>query len=131
MYLFNKNAYTAFIDIKKPDYNGFLDWIYYFAYKTKTFAFIAQTNDKKTLYEEELLEYAITNKDFICSNLYLQNSVVIFKDRKPSNKSALSTITNAHLYFPSYDMSVSFHWLLKTEEGIWLIHENSISKKTG
>ncbi len=123
------DAYKAFIDIAKPDYSGFLDWIYYFADKACLFTFITSTDDGKTLSDEKALEYAIKNQDFRSNNIYLYNSVVKIKDGKPIDSSALSTVANSSILTPINDQSVTIHWLLKTNEGIWLIKENGLQKK--
>lgn len=124
-----KDAYKAFIDIAKPDYAGFLDWIYYFADKACLFTFITSTDDGKTLSDEKALEYAIKNQDFRSNNIYLYNSVVKIEDGKPIDSSALSTVANSSILTPINDQSVTIHWLLKTDEGIWLIKENRLQKK--
>lgn len=124
-----KDAYKAFIDIAKPDYAGFLDWIYYYADKDCLCAFITSTDDGKTLNDEKALEYAIKNQDFRSNNIYLYNSVVKIKDGKPIDSSALSTVANSSILTPINDQSVTIHWLLKTNEGIWLIKENGLQKK--
>lgn len=124
-----KDAYKAFIDIAKPDYAGFLDWLYYFADKACLCAFITSTDDGKTLSDEKALEYAIKNNDFRSNNIYLYNSVVKIEDGKPTDSSALSTVANSSILTPINDQSVTIHWLLKTNEGIWLIKENRLQKK--
>ena len=124
-----KDAYKAFIDIAKPDYAGFLDWIYYYADKDCLCAFITSTDDGKTLNDEKALEYAIKNQDFRSNNIYLYNSVVKIEDGKPIDSSALSTVANSVILTPINDQSVTIHWLLKTNEGIWLIKENGLQKK--
>lgn len=124
-----KDAYKAFIDIAKPDYAGFLDWIYYFADKACLCTFITSTDDGKTLNDEKALEYAIKNQDFRSNNIYLYNSVVKIQDGKPIDSSALSTVANSVILTPINDQSVTIHWLLKTNEGIWLIKENGLQKK--
>lgn len=124
-----KDAYKAFIDIAKPDYAGFLDWLYYYADKACLCTFITSTNDGKTLNDEKALEYAIKNQDFRSNNIYLYSSVVKIQDGKPTDSSALSTVANSSILTPINDQSVTIHWLLKTNEGIWLIKENRLQKK--
>ena len=124
-----KDAYKAFIDIAKPDYSGFLDWLYYYADKDCLCTFITSTDDGKTLSDEKALEYAIKNNAFRNNNIYLYNSVVKIEDGKPTDSSALSTVANSSILTPINDQSVTIHWLLKTNEGIWLIKENGFQKK--
>lgn len=124
-----KDAYKAFIDIAKPDYAGFLDWLYYYADKACLCTFITSTDDGKTLSDEKALEYAIKKYDFRSNNIYLYNSVVKIQDGKPTDSSALSTVANSSILTPINDQSVTIHWLLKTNEGIWLIKENGLQKK--
>lgn len=124
-----KDAYKAFIDIAKPDYSGFLDWLYYYADKDCLCTFITSTDDGKTLSDEKALEYAIKNNAFRNNNIYLYNSVVKIEDGKPTDSSALSTVANSSILTPINDQSITIHWLLKTNEGIWLIKENGLQKK--
>ena len=124
-----KDAYRAFIEIATPDYTGFLDWIYYFADKASLCAFITSTDDGKTLSDEKALEYAIKKQVFRANNIYLYNSVIKIQEGKPANTSALSTVANSSILTPINDQSVTNHWLLKTDEGIWLIQENATQKK--
>ncbi|MCQ2593400.1 MAG: hypothetical protein MJ188_11530, partial [Treponema sp.] len=130
-------GFRAFIkDVSKPDFSGFLNFLYSFADLGTSPIFSIQSDNGKYLYEEEALKYLCCSNEKIDANKFYtfveknkeNNKFPLWKfviDKNLGLETRITAVTqNGQRDFANSDFKFeNWCYFTKNDEGIWIVNQ--------